>query len=319
MSLPTRICFVMDPIESIKPWKDSSFAMMLEAQQRGWQIHYCQMHELYVNNGKLFIHAHRLCVTDQNKHWFEIIEDQHLAVEALDIIMMRKDPPFDSHYIACTYLLDLAEKAGVLVANKPESLRNCNEKLYTTHFPQCCVDFVVTQQKSIMLEFIEMHQDIIIKPLYGMGGESIFRIRRGDGNTSVILESVSQHFNQQVMLQKFIPEINLGDKRILLINGKPIPYALARIPQGGDNRGNLAAGGKGIAQPISARDQWICEQISEDLQKRGLYFAGIDIIGDYLTEINVTSPTCIRELDDQCNINISNTLLDHLEQISPSL
>lgn len=304
---------VMDPIDSIKPWKDSSFAMLLEAQNRGWSIRYMQQHDLYIKNGRCFCSYQSLSVTDNNESWYQLGKAEHCALSDMDIVLMRKDPPFDMNFIATTYLLELAEKEGCLIVNKSASLRDCNEKLFTSYFPQCCVDNIVTNNKDRMLQFISEHKDIIIKPLNGMGGESIFRIKHGDGNTNVILESVSKHYSEMVMLQVYIPEITQGDKRILLINGKPVPYALARIPQNGENRGNIAAGGEGVGQPLSKRDLWICEQLGDELKNRGLYFVGIDVIGDYLTEINVTSPTCIRELDSQFNLNISALLLDELE------
>lgn len=304
---------VMDPIENIKPWKDSSFAMLLEAQKRGWSIRYMQQNDLFINNGRCFCSYKSLTVTDNNNDWFELADLDQCALSDMDVVLMRKDPPFDMNFIATTYLLELAEKEGCLVVNKPASLRDCNEKLFTSYFPDCCVDTLVSNNKSQMLEFLKQHKDIIIKPLNGMGGESIFRVQAHDRNTNVIFETVSKHYKELVMLQKYIPEISEGDKRILLINGKPIPFALARIPKEGENRGNIAAGGEGLGQPLSERDLWICNQIGPELIKRGLYFVGIDVIGDYLTEINVTSPTCIRELDTQFNLNISATLFDELE------
>lgn len=304
---------VMDPIESIKPWKDSSFAMLLEAQKRGWSLRYMLQTDLFIKNGHCFTSFKPLKVIDNNDHWFELGTADQCKLADMDIVLMRKDPPFDMNFIATTYLLELAEKEGSLIVNKSASLRDCNEKLFTSYFPQCCVDYLVSNNKERMHDFLKQHQDIIIKPLNGMGGESIFRIKADDGNTNVIFETVSKHYSEMVMLQVYIPEITQGDKRILLINGKPIPFALARIPKQGENRGNIAAGGEGIGQPLSKRDYWICEQIGPELKKRGLYFVGIDVIGDYLTEINVTSPTCIRELDSQFNLNISAVLLDELE------
>ncbi|MBL7005241.1 MAG: glutathione synthase [Gammaproteobacteria bacterium] len=304
---------VMDPIESIKPWKDTSFAMLLEAQKRHWEIRYMLQSDLYLENGKAYSTYKTLTVHDNNEHWFDLGDSQQCPLAEMNIILMRKDPPFDMNYIATTYLLELAEKDGCLVANKAASLRDCNEKVFTSAFPQCCCATTVTSQKHKMHEFLNSHKDIIIKPLNGMGGEAIFRIQHGDGNANVIMETVSQHFSQLVMLQTYLPEISAGDKRILLINGKVIPYSLARIPQQGENRGNIAAGGAGVGQPLSRRDQWICEQLGPELKNRGLYFVGIDVIGDYLTEINVTSPTCVRELDSQYNLNISALLMDELE------
>lgn len=291
--------------------------MLLEAQKRGWEIRYMQAHDLFLKNGRCFAQYQRLEVQDNSQNWFTLLSPFiECPLADMDIVLMRKDPPFDMAYITTTYLLELAEQEGCLVVNKPASLRDCNEKLFTSYFPQCCVDTLVTNQANLMHSFIAEHKQVIIKPLNGMGGESIFKISLGDGNTNVILESVSKHFSEMVMLQRFIADISKGDKRILIINGLAVPYALARIPKQGENRGNIAAGGEGIAQPLSERDQWICEQIAPDLKKRALYFVGIDVIGDYLTEINVTSPTCIRELDQQCQLNISAILLDELEQIA---
>jgi len=304
---------VMDPIESIKPWKDSSFAMLLEAQKRGWPIRYMQQNDLFIDNGRCFCRYQTLLVTDNNDGWFKLGEAKQCPLADMDIVLMRKDPPFDMNFVATTHLLELAEKEGTLIVNKSASLRDCNEKLFTSYFPQCCVDTLVSNNQEKMLEFLQRHKDIIIKPLNGMGGESIFRVQTNDGNTNVIFETVSQHYKELVMLQVYIPEISKGDKRILLINGKAIPYALARIPKKGENRGNIAAGGEGVGQPLSKRDLWICDQIGPELKRRGLFFVGIDVIGDYLTEINVTSPTCIRELDTQFNLNISATLFDELE------
>jgi len=309
------IGIVMDPIERIKPWKDSSFSMLLEAQKRGWTIRYMLQNDLYIKNGRCFTAFKPLEVSDNNENWYQLGDAQHCVLADMDMVLMRKDPPFDMNFIATTYLLELAEKEGCLIVNKAGSLRDCNEKLFTSYFPECCVDYLVSNNKVLMNEFLSQHKDIIIKPLNGMGGESIFRVRQDDGNTNVIFETVSKHYTEMVMLQIYIPEISKGDKRILLINGKPVPYALARIPKQGENRGNIAAGGEGVGQPLSKRDLWICAQIGPELKKRGLYFVGIDVIGDYLTEINVTSPTCIRELDTQYNLNISATLLDELESV----
>lgn len=308
------IGIVMDPISSIKPWKDSSFAMLLEAQKRGWEIRYMLQSSLYIKQGRCFAEYQNLNIKDTTQDWYQLGDKQHSLLSHMDIVLMRKDPPFDMNYITTTYLLELAENEGCLIVNKAQSLRDCNEKLFTSLFPQCCTDFLVSNNKQQMHDFINQYEDCIIKPLNGMGGESIFRVKKGEGNTNVIFETVSKNYSEQVMLQKYIGEIKQGDKRILLINGKPVPYALARLPQKGENRGNIAAGGIGKGQALSEKDLWICQQIGPELKKRGLYFVGIDVIGDYLTEINVTSPTCIRELDQQFNLNISELLLDELEK-----
>ena len=255
-----------------------------------------------------------LTLYDDNQHWFDYGEAGRCRLDELDAILMRKDPPFDLEYIYCTYMLEQAEENGVLIVNKPASLRDCNEKLFTRVFPQCCVDTLVSRNSLILKEFIEKHRDTIIKPLDGMGGRSIFRVQAGDPNTNSIIEAVSKESTSQTMVQRYIPEISEGDKRILLIDGVAIPYALARLPAPGENRGNIAAGASTRAQPLSERDRWLCEQVAPELRARGLLFVGIDVIGDYITEINVTSPTCIRELDSAFGINISADLFACIEQ-----
>jgi glutathione synthase len=309
-----KLGIVMDAIEHIKPYKDSSFAMMLEAQRRGWQIHYMQMHDLYMDASISYARTQVVSVNDNTEDYFQLDAAQTIALSDLDVILMRKDPPFDMEYIYATYLLEQAEEQGTLVVNKPQSLRNCNEKLYTREFPQCCAPTRVARQASLLKDFLAAHKDIIIKPLDGMGGRSIFRIQLGDPNTNAIIEELTRYGKRHAMVQKFIPEIVDGDKRILLIDGKPVPYALARIPAKGENRGNLAAGASSEGRPLSERDYWICEQIAPSLRAKGLIFVGIDVIGDYLTEINVTSPTCIRELDSQFNLNIARDLFECIEQ-----
>lgn len=303
----------MDAIESIKPYKDSSFAMLLEAQRRGWEINYIQQQDLYMHDSVGYADCQQIQVTDNSSDFFRLSTTHSLVLSDLDVILMRKDPPFDLEYIYSTYILEQAEEQGTLVINHPQSLRDCNEKLFTREFPQCCCPTRVTRKASRIHEFLKQHQDIIIKPLDGMGGRSIFRIQLEDPNTNAIIESVTDHGNRQVMVQQFIPQISQGDKRILLIDGKPIPYALARIPAAGENRGNLAAGATSKGIPLTDRDLWICQQIGPKLREKGLVFVGIDVIGEYLTEINVTSPTCIRELDNAFNLNISGDLFDTIE------
>jgi glutathione synthase len=309
-----RLGIVMDAIESIKPYKDSSFAMLLEAQRRGWGLYYMQLHDLYMDNAVCYSEARRLEVEDGTEDYFRTSPPQILNLDELDVILMRKDPPFDLEYIYATYLLQTAERHGTLVVNRPQSLRDCNEKLFTHEFPQCCAPFRVSRNPARLLEFVDQQRDIIIKPLDGMGGRSIFRIKHGDPNTNAIIESVTDHATRQVMVQQFIPEISAGDKRILLIDGEPVPYALARIPAEGENRGNLAVGASSRGQPLTERDRWICQQVGPTLRERGLLFVGIDVIGDYLTEINVTSPTCIRELDAEFDLNISADLMTCIER-----
>jgi glutathione synthase len=302
---------LMDPIQSIKIAKDSSFAMLLEAQRRQWDIWYFQQHDMQLQNGRVIANATFLQVEDNPQRWFTPGETRQIDLTELDVILMRKDPPFNMHYIYTTYLLELS---GRLVINSPAALRDYNEKLATAWFPQCCAPSMVASRPAQFHEFIEQQGDVILKPLDGMGGESIFRTSARDPNRNVILETLTAHGSKFAMAQKFIPEIIAGDKRILIVNGKPVPYALARIPQGSEHRGNLAAGGSGVGVGLSERDFWICEQLGEELVRRGILFAGIDVIGDYLTEINITSPTCIRELDKIYQLNISGLLMDAIEE-----
>ena len=301
---------LMDPIQAINTRKDSTFAMLLEAQSRGWKLLYMEQKDLNLKNNHVMTHCRQLSVTDNTENWFEFGEQQELPVSELDVVLMRKDPPFDMNYIYTTYLLELS---GTLVVNNPQTLRDANEKLSTAWFPQCCAPTLVSSDATEFIHFIDEQQDIIVKPLDGMGGASIFRIRQQDPNTNVILETLTEHGKRPVMAQRFIPEISEGDKRILIVNGETVPYSLARIPKEGENRGNLAAGGSGVGMPLTERDHWICQQVAPELKKRGILFAGIDVIGDYLTEINITSPTCIRELDKLFDLNISAMLMDAIE------
>ena len=303
---------VMDDIATIKPYKDSSFAMLLAAQARGWTLWYMELSDLFLRDGVAYAQMRPVQVIDNKTDWFHLGEITIQPLHSLNVILMRKDPPFNIEYIMATYLLEHAEKLGTLVVNKPQSLRDANEKLYTTWFPQCCVATLVTRRIAQLREFLTIQQNIVLKPLDSMGGDSIFRVQHGDLNTSVIFETMTQHEQKYVMAQQFIPEIAQGDKRILLIAGEPIPYALARIPQLGELRGNLAAGGRGEGVALTERDYWICEQVGATLRDKGLLFVGLDVIGDYLTEINVTSPTCIRELDQLFGLNIADKLLDEI-------
>lgn len=303
----------MDPIEAIKPHKDSSFAMLLEAQHRNWTLYYMEMKDLFLLDGTPGARTQHLQVEDSSEDWYTLDQPQTISLSELDVVLMRKDPPFDTEYIYATYILQRAEETGLLVINKPQSLRDANEKMFTSWFPQCCTNSLVSRDHRQIIAFLEEQQDIIIKPLGGMGGVSIFRIRKDDPNINVIIETLTQGGEQFAMVQKFIPEIIHGDKRILLIDGKPVPYALARIPASGETRGNLAAGGRGEGIELTKRDHWICEQIGPTLREMGLVFVGIDVIGDYLTEVNVTSPTCIRELDALYKLNIAGQLMDCIE------
>lgn len=310
-----RLAVIMDPIESIKIVKDSTFAMLLAAQQRGWEILYLQQKDLFLRDGVVHARWQQIKVKDDPSGWVEFGESATGPVHShADVLLMRKDPPFDMEYIYTTYLLELAERAGLLVVNRPSSVRDANEKLFTAWFPQCCTPTLVSRNIDDIRQFIQELGDVIVKPLDMMGGASIFRLRPDDANLSVILENITRFGRQTIMAQQFIPEIVDGDKRILLVDGKPAPYALARIPKKGETRGNLAAGGRGEGVALSERDYWICEQVGESLRERGLIFVGLDVIGDYLTEINVTSPTCIRELDAQYGLDIAGDLMTAIEQ-----
>ena len=308
-----KLGMVMDPIARINIKKDTSFAMLLEAQARGWDLHYMELGNLYLRNGKPYAKTRTLNVQPDDQQWFRFVAEQDIALDTLDVILMRKDPPFDQEFLYTTYLLELAEHAGVYVVNKPQTLRDANEKLFTAWFPQCCTETLVTRDVSRIKEFLRELGDIIVKPLDGMGGASIFHIKEGDPNLSVILETMTQHNSRSVMAQKYLPEITDGDKRILMVNGDPVPYCLARIPAKGESRGNLAAGGIGEGRPLSEHDRWIANQVGPTLREKGLVFVGLDVIGSTLTEINVTSPTCVQELDKQFGLNISGLLMDHIE------
>tara|TARA_B100000767_G_scaffold86434_1_gene83061 strand:+ start:857 stop:1804 length:948 start_codon:yes stop_codon:yes gene_type:complete len=305
-----KLGVVMDPIESINPKKDSTLAMLLAAQHRNWELHYFLPQQLMLDQGKPKGHGQQLTVHDSLEHWFDLQPPQLVALESLDVILMRQDPPFDSQFLTNTFILEAAERLGTLIVNKPQSLRDCNEKVFATEFPQCCPPVIISAVADDLREFYSAHQDIILKPLDGMGGTSIFRVKPNDPNLNVIIETLTENQTRSIMAQRFVPEISAGDKRILLIDGKPQDFALARMPAAGETRGNLAAGGTGVAKPMTERDYWICEQIAPTLKEKGLLFVGIDVIGNYLTEINVTSPTCIRELDTQCNLNIAGELMD---------
>lgn len=308
-----KLGVVMDPIENINVKKDSSLAMMLEGQKRGYELYYMQMKDLYLFQGEARAHVQIVNVADDVDDWYEVVEEKDIALSELDAILMRKDPPFDTEYIYATYMLERAELAGTLIVNKPQSLRDCNEKLFTAWFPELSAKTLVTRNAKQIREFHQEEKDVIIKPLDGMGGSSIFRIKEGDANVGVIIETLTDHGNQYAMVQEYMPEIKDGDKRILIVNGEPMPYCLARIPAQGETRGNLAAGGSGVARPLSASDKLIAETIAPELKKRGLYFVGLDVIGDKVTEINVTSPTCIKEIEAAYPINISGKLMDAIE------
>ena len=308
-----KLGVVMDPIESINFKKDSTLAMMLEAQSRKHQLFYMTPDSLYINEKGAFAVAKTLQVKNDPTGWFDFKEEKQIKLSELDVILMRQDPPFNSNYIYNTYVLESAEKEGVLVVNKPSSLRDCNEKVFATEFPECCTPFLVTSDPNLLKSFIEDHRDTVIKPLDGMGGSSIFRLRYSDPNLNVILETITESFTTKVMIQTYIPEITDGDKRILLINGNPMDAAVARVPAEGELRGNLAAGALAVARSLTEKDLWICEQVGPKLKELGLVLVGLDIIGDYLTEINVTSPTCFREYESLCDINVAHSFIEEVE------
>ena len=308
--MSVRVGIVMDPIAGISYKKDSSLAMLLAAQDRGWTLFYMEQQDLYLNEGKARARMKPLKVFANPQKWFELDAETDTALSDLDVILMRKDPPFDMEFVYSTYLLEQAERDGVLIVNKPQSLRDCNEKLFATQFTQCTPPTVVSRRADVLREFAATHGDVILKPLDGMGGTSIFRHRVGDPNLSVILETLTANGTQQIMAQGYLPAIKDGDKRILMIDGEPVPYCLARIPAAGETRGNLAAGGRGEARPLSDKDRWIAAQVGPTLREKGLLFVGLDVIGEHLTEINVTSPTCIREIDNAFGTNIGALLMD---------
>lgn len=306
-----EVGIVMDPIQSIIPYKDTTFAMMLAAQKRGHKLQYMELNDLYLRDGEARAQCQEVTVQDNNDHWFSFGASQDIPLGNLDYILMRKDPPFDMEFVYATYVLERAQDAGALVINNPQSLRDVGEKAYTAWFPECCPPTLISRSMEQIKKFHEEHENIVVKPLDGMGGRSIFLINKGDLNRNVILETLTQEQTQFAMAQKFIPGIKeTGDKRILVVNGTPVPYALARLPAQGESRGNLAAGGSSKGVPLTERDHWLVQQIAPALVDKGIYFAGLDVIGEYVTEINVTSPTCVRELDSEFNLDIAGDLID---------
>ncbi|NUF26756.1 glutathione synthase [Gilliamella bombicola] len=309
-----KLGIVMDPISHINIKKDTSFAMLLEAQKRGYALFYIEMNDLFLDTGEAYATTRSLTVYNDKDHWFELGQEQTIPLSDLDTILMRKDPPFDTEFIYATYILERAEDKGVLVVNKPQSLRDCNEKLFTAWFAQFTPQTLVTRQTKQIKAFFQKHHDIILKPLDGMGGSSIFRIKQDDPNVSVIIETLTEHNTRYCMAQNFIPAIKDGDKRVLVVDGEPVPYCLARIPQKGETRGNLAAGGHGEVRALSESDWHIAKSIAPVLKEKGLLFVGLDIIGDKLTEINVTSPTCVREIEAaNPDLSITGMLMDAIE------
>jgi glutathione synthase len=305
---------VMDPIADIKYHKDTTLALLLAAQNQGWRLYYMEQADLYLRQGDAYANARNLNVKDSPDSWFHLGISQEIKLGNLDVILMRKDPPFDNEYIYSTYILEAAQKQGSLVVNDPRSLRDCNEKIFATQFPQCCPPVLVSRDMLALREFHHQHGDVIFKPLDGMGGSRIFRCRHDDPNLGVILETLTDLGRQTIMAQGYIPEISEGDKRILVVDGEPVPYCLARIPAKGETRGNLAAGGRGVAQPLTSQDYWIVDQVAPVLKEKGLLFVGLDVIGNYLTEINVTSPTCAREIDKAYNTDIGGRLIKAIQK-----
>ncbi len=308
-----KLGIVMDPIQDINIKKDSSLAMLTAAQARGYQLYYMEMRDLALVDGEAVAEMKPLSVKEETASWFELGESQNTPLAELDVILMRKDPPFDTEYIYATYMLERAEEQGTLIVNKPRSLRDANEKLFTAWFAEHTPATLVTRDARRIRAFHTQHQDIILKPLDGMGGSSIFRVKSDDPNLGVIIETLTNHGQTYAMAQAFIPEITEGDKRILIVDGEPVPYSLARIPRKGETRGNLAAGGRAQPRPLSESDRKIAHSLGAELKKRGLIFVGIDVIGDKLTEINVTSPTCIKEIEAAYNISITGMLFDAVE------
>ena len=305
-----RLAVVMDPISSIKPAKDSTLAMLLAAQSRGWELLYLEQRDLWLRDGVAWGRVRPLQVKDDASSWFALGEPQVEQLGQLDVILMRKDPPFDMEYIYTTYVLERAELAGAVVLNRPQGLRDMNEKVYTAWFAQCCAATLITRDMADMQAFLREHGRIVCKPLHGMGGRSIFALELGDKNTNVVFETMTEYGTRFAIVQKYLPEIqSSGDSRVLVIDGEPAPFALARIPTDADNRGNLAAGARGEARPLNDRDRWLVAQIGPVLRDRGMLFVGLDVIGGYVTEINVTSPTGIREIDKQCKTRIADLFI----------
>jgi glutathione synthase len=312
--MPCNVVVVMDPIASIKIAKDSTFAMLLEAQRRGHRLFYVLPGGLTLRGGTAFADIAALTVRDDKSDWFELGTASQHALTRGDVVLMRKDPPVDADYLHDTHILGFAQRAGALVVNDPQGLRDFNEKLAALEFPECCPPTLVSRDAAALKAFVAEHGDAVLKPLDGMGGRSIFRARAGDTNLNVILETLTGNGRHLAMAQRYLPEIVEGDKRILLVDGEPVDYCLARIPQGDEFRGNLATGGRGEGRPLSERDRWIAAQVGPAMRERGMLFVGLDAIGDYLTEVNVTSPTCIRELDAQFGLNIAGLLFDAIEK-----
>ena len=309
-----RIGVLMDPIATINTKKDTTLGLLRAASAAGHQLTYIEQADLTVRSGETMASLRPLTVCDDNTAWYAMDERYDASLSTLDVVLMRKDPPFDMEFFYTTQLLEDAERRGTLIVNRCASLRDCNEKLFATQFPECCPPLLVSRDPTALKAFHAEHGDVIFKPLDGMGGQSIFRVKENDPNLNVILETLTDNGGVTIMAQQYLPAIKDGDKRVLMINGEVVPFCLARLPMAGENRGNLAAGGSGIAQPLSDRDRWIAEQVGPTLRKKGLLFVGLDIIGDYLTEINVTSPTCMREIDRAKNTQIAEQVIACIER-----
>ncbi|HEY0915415.1 MAG TPA: glutathione synthase [Solimonas sp.] len=304
---------VMDPIGSIKPYKDTTLALMLAAQKRGWQLRYLEMGDLWLRDGVARGRVRPVAVYDDKKHWYDLGEPEEIDLGSLDAILMRKDPPFDLEYITATYILERAEDQGALVVNKPRSLRDANEKVFISWFSQCCAPTLVSRDAAQLKAFHAEHGDVVLKPLDGMGGAGIFRVGAEGLNLGAVIETLTDNGQRSIMAQRYLPQISDGDTRVLVIDGEPVPYGLARIPKAGETRGNLAAGGRGEARPLTERQRWLAAQVGPRLKEMGLLFVGLDVIGDYLTEINVTSPTCAREIDAAFGTDIGDLAMRAVE------
>ncbi|MFT6834352.1 MAG: glutathione synthase [Francisellaceae bacterium] len=309
-----KILFIIDPIENLIAYKDTTVMMMQETSRRGWETYISTLDEMLIHDGNAYTYSTPVTPNNDPKNWYELGKTEKFSSTEFDIIMMRKEPPFDMEFVYATYILDIAEKNGSKVVNSPAALRNYNEKCHITHFPEFTPLTLITKKKEELLQFIDKHENTIIKPLDGMGGASIFRIQKGDANTNVILETITNYFTNYVMAQIFNPEIKKGDKRILIVDGKPLDYVLARVPAKNDFRGNIAAGATSVVQNISPRNKEIANAVGQHLKKNNILFAGIDLIGDTMTEINITCPTCAREIFIEKGIDATKLLFDSLER-----
>ena len=312
-----KLGVIMDPVAGIKVEKDTTLALLLAAQRREWEIHYMEMDDVYLIGNTARASARVMTVADDASDWYQLQQRTELALSDLDVILMRKDPPFNMEYIYMTYILEHAAARGTLVVNDPAALRNVNEKAFITQFPQCIAPTLISRNAQQIHAFLEQHGQVVLKPLDGMGGASVFRVDKADSNRNVIVETLTRNSQSFIMAQQYLAAIEQGDKRILLVDGRPLEHALARIPKSGDIRGNLAAGGTGKGVDLSERDYWICQQVGPRLRSMGLVFVGLDVIGDYLTEINITSPTCVRELERLYDCDIAGKVMDCIAEKSP--